>query len=111
MYTFNLRRDLQIGAPVTKLIMASVDIYLHIQYSTEWIRALSIPRKDIERLTLRPLKWLRFATFAVCGAKGHLSTTQGSEMVDYENVLFDNLADKYYYTPDGEIASRSINIF
>ena len=83
--------------------MATVDIYLLIQSSTEWIHALSIPRKDIERLSLRPLKWLRFATFAVCGAKGHLSTTQGGEIVDYENVLFDNLADKYYYTPDSKI--------
>ncbi|KAG6373279.1 hypothetical protein JVT61DRAFT_6906 [Boletus reticuloceps] len=55
--------------------MTSVDIYLSIQVdTTSWFHALSIPRRDIERLAKRPLKWLRFATFTVCGAKGHLST-------------------------------------
>ncbi|KAH0838895.1 hypothetical protein J3R83DRAFT_7322 [Lanmaoa asiatica] len=48
----------------------------------------------------RPSPWLRFATFTVCGAKGDFSATRGGEIVDYENVSFDNLADKYYYTSD-----------
>lgn len=73
-------------------------IYLSTQGESttepEWIQALSIPRQDIERLTLCPLKWLRFATFTVCGAKGDLSATPGGERVDYENVSFDDLADK-----------------
>ncbi|KAF8554619.1 hypothetical protein OG21DRAFT_1412292 [Imleria badia] len=82
--------------------MTTVDIYLLIESTTEWIRALSIPREDIERFTFRPLKWLRFATFAVYGAKGDFSesATQGGEIVDYENVSFDNLGDKYYYIPN-----------
>ncbi|KAN0082940.1 hypothetical protein V8E55_008735 [Tylopilus felleus] len=81
-----------------------VHIYLHIASTDEWIRALSIPRIDIERLTRRPLKWLRFATFTVCGAKGHLYTTQpeGGEIVDYENVSFGDLADSYYYATEDE---------
>ncbi|KAF8122435.1 hypothetical protein EV363DRAFT_1554526 [Boletus edulis] len=83
--------------------MATVNIYLPIESTTEWIHALSIPRRDIERLTLRPLKWLRFATFTVCGAKGHLSATKGGQTVDYQNVSFDNLADRYYYTPDNNV--------
>ncbi|KAF8427180.1 hypothetical protein L210DRAFT_546350 [Boletus edulis BED1] len=83
--------------------MPTVDIYLPIESTTEWIHALSIPRRDIERLTLRPLKWLRFATFTVCGAKGHLSTTKGGQTVDYENVSFENLTDRYYYTPDNNV--------
>ncbi|KAF8433703.1 hypothetical protein L210DRAFT_3411547 [Boletus edulis BED1] len=83
--------------------MATIDIYLPIESTTEWIHALSIPRRDIERLTIRPLKWLRFATFTVCGAKGHLSTTKGGQTVDYQNVSFDNLADRYYFTPDNNV--------
>ncbi|KAF8434061.1 hypothetical protein L210DRAFT_3506736 [Boletus edulis BED1] len=78
-----------------------VDIYLPFESNTtEWIHALSIPHIDIKRLTNRPLKWLRFAAFAVCGAKGHLSTTQGGETVDYESVSFDDLAKRYFYIPD-----------
>ena len=78
-----------------------VHIYLSGQgaSTTEWIHALSIPRKDIERLTLRPLQWLRFAPFTVCGAKGDFPATPGGEIVDYGNVSFDDLADKYYYAP------------
>lgn len=118
--TFNLRvrcvrpsnqREISTWALATTLIMATtsieVQIYLpiHAQVAsvTEWIHVLSIPRQDIERLTLRPLKWLRFATFTVCGTKGDFSATQGGETVNYENVSFNNLADKYYYTPDSKL--------
>ncbi|KAF8552263.1 hypothetical protein OG21DRAFT_1486344 [Imleria badia] len=93
------------------LIMTTVDIYLPIESTTEWIRALSIPHEDIKRFTLRPLKWLRFATFAVCGAKGDFSATQGGERVDHENVSFDNLADKYYYIPDDVYHLVDYNVF
>ena len=90
-----------------------VHIYLKLSIqaapTAEWIPALSIPCIDIERLTLHPLKWLRFATFAVCGAKGDFSTTPGGEIVDYENISFNNLADKYYYTPDSKLSSLSIS--
>ncbi|KAG8221067.1 hypothetical protein J3R82DRAFT_2582 [Butyriboletus roseoflavus] len=85
----------------------TVHIYLHSQLegastgTTEhWIRALSIPREDIKRFTLYPLKWVRFATFTVCGAKGDLSATPGGEIVEYDNVSFEILEHKYYYTPN-----------
>jgi hypothetical protein len=89
-----------------------VCIYLPIEVAptTEWIHALSIPYKDIERLTLCPLKWLRFAIFTVCGAKGDFSATPGGEIVDYENVLFDNLVDEYYYTPDGKLVLPALSL-
>ncbi|KAH0826478.1 hypothetical protein J3R83DRAFT_5480 [Lanmaoa asiatica] len=66
-----------------------VHVYLPVQDTspTEWIHVLSIPRKDIKRFTLRPLKWLHFATFTVCGAKGDFSATQGGEIVDYEYLV------------------------
>ncbi|KAG8221110.1 hypothetical protein J3R82DRAFT_2637 [Butyriboletus roseoflavus] len=86
---------------------ATVHIYLHSQLegastgTTEhWNRALSIPREDIKRFTLYPLKWVRFATFTVCGAKGDLSATPGGEIVEYDNVSFENLEHEYYYTPN-----------
>lgn len=114
-------------ALATTLIMATIEvvqIYLPIQVgstrvtteriqvapTTEWIHALSIPHRDIERLTFRPLKWLRFATFTVCGAKGDLSATQRGEIVDYDNVSFENLADKYYYTPNGNLMLPALSI-
>ena len=88
-----------------------VHIYLHIA-SGECIqvRALSIPRIDIERLTRRPLKWLRFATFTVCGAKGHLHTTEGGEIVDSENVSFGDLADSYCYAPEGKLVFLGLSM-
>ena len=99
----------------TTLIMATievVDVYLPIEAApaTEWIHALAIPHQDIKRLTIRPLKWLQFATFTVCGAKGDLSATPGGEIVDYENVSFNNLVDKYYYSPDSKPMPLALSI-
>jgi len=67
----------------------------------EWIHALAIPVQDIARLSLRPLKWLRFATFAAVGARGALSEAPGGNIVDYENVLLNDLVEDYYFTPEG----------
>ena len=50
-----------------------VDIYLPIE--DRQILALSIPIVDIERLSLRPVKWLRFVIFTICGVRGDLATT------------------------------------
>jgi hypothetical protein len=68
----------------------------------EWVHLLSIPSEDIRRLTFRPLKWLRFVTFTVCGAKGNLFTSPGGDVVDYEHITLENIAESYYYFPDGE---------
>ena len=92
--------------------MASeVEIHLPIQGTTQWIHAFTIPSEDIKRFTRRPLKWLRFAIFAICGAKGHLrvSTSRGSEIVDYRNTAFDDLVEKYFYTPDGELVFSALS--
>jgi hypothetical protein len=64
-----------------------------------WVNLLSIPNEDIHLLALRPLKWLPFVTFAICGAKGDLCTSPTGVPVDYESVT---LAENYYYIPDGE---------
>ena len=48
------------------------------------IRFVSIPLRDIKRLAIRPFKWLRFAMFCICGAKGQLSATPDGPLVDYD---------------------------
>jgi hypothetical protein len=42
--------------------------------------------EDIRRLSLCPLKWLCFVTFAAFGAIGYLSDTPGGSVIYYENV-------------------------
>ena len=81
-----------------------VNIYMKESVDGGWIRALNIPQEDIARLSLRPLKWLRFVAFAVLGAKGDLfdGPVPGSNIVNYESVLHAELAENYYYfVPDG----------
>ena len=78
-----------------------VNIHLKREQNDEYMLALSIPLEDIQRLSIRPLKWLRFVTFAVCGVTGELSPTPNGPVIEYQNVGFDSLADEYYYKPDG----------
>ncbi|KAH7886539.1 hypothetical protein F5I97DRAFT_1003754 [Phlebopus sp. FC_14] len=73
-----------------------VNIYFHsTDNQNTWIHALQIPYSDIQRLCLRPLKWLRFVAFTISGAHGDLSETQDGHPVNYENTS--DLADTYYY--------------
>ena len=54
---------------------------------------------------LRPVKWLLFVTFTICGVQGDLSATPNGPPVDYDSVSLDNpLAEAYYYTPEGIFA-------
>ena len=50
---------------------------------------------DIERLSVRPVKWLRFVTFAICGVRGHLSESAmfNGTPVDYDSISQDHLID------------------
>ncbi|KAI0293806.1 hypothetical protein BC826DRAFT_370276 [Russula brevipes] len=78
-----------------------VNVYLNIE--DRQVLALSIPFSDIERLSVRPVKWLRFVTFAICGARGHLSATPNGPPVDYDSIsLAGPIAEAYYYTPEGD---------
>jgi len=80
-------------------------VNVYVRKGDEWIHALAIPLEDVRRLSLRPLKWLRFVTFTALGAKGHLSDTPGGNIVDYENVSLADLAEdgNYYFTPEGKL--------
>jgi hypothetical protein len=78
-----------------------VNIYLNIE--DRQVLALSIPFSDIERLSLRPVKWLRYVTFAVCGAHGDLSATPNGPPVKYDSIsLAGPIAESYYYTFQGK---------
>src|ERR1700720_657124 len=78
-----------------------VDIYLIMPNEGSQVLALSIPPSDIQRLSIRPLKWLRFVTFAVCGVPGNLSATPDGPAIEYGSLHTD-VAEAYYYTPQGE---------
>ena len=57
--------------------MAEIEIFLIIdepQIETQILPFLSIPRSDIERLAVSPFQWIRYVMFAICGARGDLST-------------------------------------
>jgi hypothetical protein len=58
---------------------------------------LSIPSRDIERLSLSPHKWLKFVMFAICGARGVLSATHGGNAVP-DDTIFANIFECYYST-------------
>ena len=42
--------------------------------------------------------------FAICGARGDLSTTPNGPAVDYENTEIANDENTYYYRPSGKLS-------
>jgi len=73
-----------------------VEIYL------DSLLLLSIPSDDIQRLSYRPLKWLRFVTFTICGARGDLLQSHNGPIVNYDTTSINNVVGPYYYRPIGE---------
>jgi len=87
-----------------------VNIYVREAEAVDkWIHALTIPLQDIDRLSLRPLKWLRYVTFTVVGARGNFFDAPDGNLVDYENVSLANIAENsnYYFVPDGNDSHTS----
>ena len=80
--------------------MADIEIFLCINDTQ--IPFLSIPRRDINRLAIKPFPWIRYVLFAICGAHGDLSTTSNGPAVDYENTEMDE--NIYYYRPSGNLS-------
>ena len=84
-----------------------VEIFLIIdepQIETQIIPFLSIPRSDIERLAVSQFQWIRYVMFAICGARGHLSTAPDGPAVDYEDTEIANDQSTYYYRPSGKLS-------
>ncbi|KAH9174859.1 hypothetical protein EDB89DRAFT_1848353 [Lactarius sanguifluus] len=71
-----------------------VNIYLNIDKSTHLF--LSIPDRDVQRLSIHPFKWLRYVMFSICGARGRLSAIPGGTEVDYDSASLNDIADLYY---------------
>ena len=86
--------------------MADIEIILSVDIDeTETqISFLLIPRSDIERLAVLPFRWIRYVMFAICGAKGVLSTTPNGTVVDYEKAEIANDENIYYYRPSGKLS-------
>ena len=79
-----------------------VDINVLLVTERGSILALAIPESDIRRLSLRPLKWLRYVCFAFCGVHGDLCDSPRGDPVDYEAIVHeDPIAQDYYYIPRG----------
>ena len=80
--------------------MTEIEIFLSIDGNQ--ISLLSIPRSDIERLAVSPFQWLRYVMFAICGARGDLTTTPNGPAVDYENTEIAS-ENTYYYRPSSKL--------
>ena len=78
-----------------------VEIYLE---SDQPLLLLSIPPDDIQRLSDAPLKWLRFVTFTICGARGHLLQSHEGPIVDYDATSINYIVGPYYYEPNGRFS-------
>ena len=74
-------------------------VSIYLDNGSSQVPFLSVPLNDLQRLSIRPLKWLRFATFAVCGARGDLSLSPGGPTVNYDAT---EIGESYYYTHSGE---------
>jgi len=81
--------------PAIAATISMVDIHLIVNGSS--IHFLSIPNDDIEYLSIRPLKWLSFVMFCICGAHGDIFTRLDGPLVDYDSASLTE--DGYYYKP------------
>ncbi|SRR6266404_299384 len=74
-----------------------VDFHLLIDGSS--MKLLSIPNDEIEYLAVRPLKWICFTIFCICGAQGHVvSGGPNGPVVDYESTSLSE--NTYHYIPN-----------
>lgn len=81
--------------------LMSSSIYLPtLEDHSASVLILVIPFADIRRLSTKPLKWLRYVLFAICGVQGDMSLTANGPPVNYDG---DVLANDYYFTPQGRL--------
>jgi hypothetical protein len=97
-------RAVAVNSHRSSLIMADIEIFLVSREAQVPFKFLSIPRSDIERLAVLPFRWIRYVMFAICGARGDLSTTPRGPPVDYDRTEFADGENTYYYWPSGELS-------
>jgi hypothetical protein len=85
--------------PSTTIVMVEI----HIKVSGIYIPFIAIPSDDIQRLSTRPFRWIKYIMFSICGARGHLSVTPDGPPVDYEALVTAN--NTYYYESSGKLKS------
>ena len=73
-------------------------IEIHLTNGESEIPFLSIPLSDVQRLSIRPFKWLRYVMFSICGARGELSAGPTDPEVDYETTALVDDSIYYYFT-------------
>ncbi|KAI9449716.1 hypothetical protein BJY52DRAFT_1306205 [Lactarius psammicola] len=78
----------QEGIPTSSTTVVMVNIYLNVDGSP--VLFLSIPDSAVQRLSIRPFRWLRFVVFSICGAHG----------LNYDSTSFTGVID-LYYKPSG----------
>ena len=90
--------------------LSMVDIYLKlVDDSDTFIHFLSIPLSDIRRLSVCPLKWIRFVVFTICGSHGHLHETAAVNVPPVDYGILDLVeSSTYYYIPDRESSFHSL---
>ena len=85
-----------------------LQLYMRTTPAEDYQLTLSIPTDAVFSFSLRPLKWLRYLGYAICGKEGYISTSpDGAAVVDYN----DNVppARNYYYAShQGESHSTSL---
>ena len=81
--------------------MVQIEIFLVFnQVQTPF---LSIPRSDIRRLAVSQFRWIRYIMFAICGARGDLSTTPNGRPVDYDKTTIADNENTYYHRALGKL--------
>ena len=99
--TVDMSVEFGFGSPHNMDPATAVNVYLKVNGSQ--LLFLSIPCRDVQRLSLRPFKWLRFVMFSICGARGDISATPDGPLVNYENISVDGT--DYYYKHWGKFFS------
>jgi hypothetical protein len=76
--------------------MEQSEVHISLDDGTAQTLFLSIPTRDVERLSYFPHKWLKFVMFSICGAHGVLSAMPGGTAVD-DDTTFPKICQSYYY--------------
>jgi hypothetical protein len=77
----------------------STEVQLWMSFGDDTLRALSIPVKNCQCFSRRPLAWLRYLGYCIYGKEGHISTVVGGPEVNYNQ---DTIQGDYYYVSQSE---------
>src|SRR5579863_2773734 len=101
-----LRPIISVHAQFPKNVAPNTDLDLD-PTNWEWKECLAFPVKKLDKLrfSLRPYKWIRYATGIIIAARGDLCTERdllNPVPIDYNSGLSTVSIDLYYHTADQE---------